>query len=69
LQGVMGSVTALGSVFGPVMLTQTLAYFTEAGAPVYFPGAAFALAGMLMIISLIALSLELGRQTRAGLHT
>ncbi|MFT3810570.1 MAG: TCR/Tet family MFS transporter [Micropepsaceae bacterium] len=68
LQGVMGSMTALGSVFGPVMLTQVLAAFTESGAPVYFPGAAFVLAGCLMIVSLIGLSLEIGRQTRAGLH-
>jgi len=52
-----------------VMLTQVLAAFTEKGAPIYFPGAAFVLAGMLMIVSLIALSLELGRQTRAGIHT
>lgn len=66
LQGVMGSMTALGSMFGPVMLTQTLAHFTEENAPIYFPGAAFALAGMLMAVSLVALSLELGRQKRAG---
>ena len=56
LQGVMGSMTALGSVFGPVMLTQVLAAFTESGAPVYFPGAAFVLAGCLMLVSLIALA-------------
>lgn len=66
LQGVMGSMTALGSVFGPVMLTQVLAAFTESGAPVYFPGAAFVLAGCLMLVSLTALSLELRRQTRSG---
>lgn len=69
LQGVMGSMQALGSVFGPVMLTQVLAAFTERGAPVYFPGAAFMLAGILMLISLVALSIEIGRQTRAGLRT
>lgn len=67
LQGVMGSMTALGSVFGPVMLTQTLAAFTEDSAPIYFPGAAFILAATLMLVSLVALSLELGRQTRAGI--
>ncbi len=45
-----------------------LAAFTETGPPIYFPGAAFMLAGILMPVSLVALSLELGRQTRAGLH-
>ena len=66
LLGVMGSMTALGPVFGPVMLTQTLAHYTEAGAPIYFPGAAFALAGALMAVSLVALILEPRRQRRAG---
>lgn len=68
LQGVMGSMTALGSVFGPLMLTQVLAYYTGGGASLYFPGAAFFLAGILMLVSLVALTLEIGRQTRAGLH-
>ena len=64
LQGVMGSMTALGSVFGPVLLTQTLAAFTEPGASVYFPGAAFILAAALMAASLAALIFELRRQRR-----
>lgn len=64
LQGVMGSMTALGSVFGPIMLTQTLAAFTEPGAPIYFPGAAFILAAALMAVSLAALIVELQRQRR-----
>ena len=66
VQGVIGSMVALGSVFGPLLLTQTLAYFTETGAPVYFPGAAFLLAALLMAFSLIALTLELGRQARVA---
>lgn len=67
LQGVMGSMTALGSVFGPVMLTQTLAAFTEPGAPIYFPGAAFILAAALMSVALVALIVEIGRQKRRAL--
>lgn len=66
LQGVMGSMSALGSVFGPVLLTQTLAAFTEPGASVYFPGAAFILAAALMAVSLAALISELNRQRRAA---
>jgi DHA1 family tetracycline resistance protein-like MFS transporter len=64
LQGMMGSMTALGSVFGPLMLTQTLAAYTEPGAAIYFPGAAFILAALLMTVSLGLLVLELGRQRR-----
>ncbi|BCW90424.1 Tetracycline resistance protein, class C [Alphaproteobacteria bacterium SO-S41] len=67
LQGVMGSMTALGSVFGPLALTQTLAYFTDANAPVYFPGAAFLLAGFLMSIALLMLFAELARQRRKAI--
>lgn len=66
LQGTMGSMTALGSVFGPVLLTQTLATFTEEGAPVYFPGAAFMLAAVLMGVSLLMLIAELNRQARVA---
>lgn len=69
IQGVLGSMVALGSVFGPLMLTQTLAYFTGGGAPVYFPGAAFLLAAALMVVSLISLTLELGRQARVSSGT
>jgi DHA1 family tetracycline resistance protein-like MFS transporter len=64
LQGTMGSMTALGSVFGPLLLTQTLATYTEPGAPVYFPGAAFLLAAGLMSVGLVALIVVTARERR-----
>jgi DHA1 family tetracycline resistance protein-like MFS transporter len=64
LQGTVGGLTALGSVFGPLVLTQVLAHYTEPGAPVYFPGAAFLLAAALMGISLIALVVATVRDRR-----
>jgi len=65
LQGVMGSMSALGSVFGPLILTQCMAAFTEPGAAIYFPGAAFALAAIIITASLIWLTLEVRRPTGA----
>jgi DHA1 family tetracycline resistance protein-like MFS transporter len=61
LQGVLGSMVALGSVFGPLLLTQVMAAYTEPGAPIYFPGAAFLVAGAIIAASLVWLSLELRR--------
>jgi len=55
LQGAIASVQALGNVFAPLAMTQTFFYFTHSGAPVYFPGAAFALAAIVCTISLIPL--------------
>jgi DHA1 family tetracycline resistance protein-like MFS transporter len=67
LQGVLGSMTALGSVFGPLMLTQFLAAYTEPGAAHHFPGAAFALSGAIIGMSLIWLAVELRRpSTQSG---
>ncbi|MCC6917982.1 MAG: TCR/Tet family MFS transporter [Alphaproteobacteria bacterium] len=64
LQGTMGSMISLGSVFGPLLLTQTLARFTEPGAPIYFPGAAFLLAAVLMSVGLATLAVATQRQRR-----
>ncbi len=61
LQGTVGSTVALGSVIGPLILTQVLAYFTEEGAPVYFPGAAFILSAALMLVSLGLLAMWVAR--------
>ena len=46
LQGLVGSVASSTFVISPVMMTQLFAYFSGPTAPVYFPGAAFALAGL-----------------------
>lgn len=55
LQGAIASVQALGNVFAPLAMTQTFFYFTHAGAPVYFPGAAFMLAAIVCTVSLLPL--------------
>lgn len=44
LQGGVASLSSIANVVGPLVMTQTMAFFTAASAPVYFPGAAFVLA-------------------------
>ena len=55
LQGAIASVQALGNIFAPLAMTQTLYFFTHSGAPFYFPGAAFTLASIVCAISLLPL--------------
>ncbi|MEQ1785241.1 MAG: TCR/Tet family MFS transporter, partial [Hyphomonadaceae bacterium] len=55
LQGALASVQSVANIFSPLLLTQTFHYFTAAGAPIYFPGAAFALAAVICAISILPL--------------
>ena len=64
LQGLVGSVASSTFVISPVMMTQLFAYFSGPSAPVYFPGAAFALAGLLTLGSVLLLARTLGRRKR-----
>jgi DHA1 family tetracycline resistance protein-like MFS transporter len=47
LQGGIASLTSIANVVGPLVMAQTLAYFTAPAAPVHFPGAAFVLAALI----------------------
>ncbi len=51
LQGVLASVGSLAAIIGPLLITQTFTFFTSDASPVYFPGAAFLVAGLLSIIA------------------
>lgn len=62
LQGGLASLMGLCSIIGPLSLTQTLSYFTQPGAPVYFPGAAFVLAATLAGVCLTLLLWQLRRR-------
>ena len=64
LQGLLGSVASSTFVISPVVMTQLFAYFSSPAAPVYFPGAAFALAGVLTAFSVLTLARTLGGQLR-----
>ena len=63
LQGLLGSVASSTFIFSPVMMTQLFAYFSSPAAPVYFPGAAFALAGVLTVGSALTMVVALSRMS------
>jgi len=50
LQGLLSSVTSVGMILSPLVMTQTFAYFSGPAAPVYLPGAPFLLSALLMAI-------------------
>lgn len=62
LQGVLASLTGLTSIISPLLMTQLLAYFISDAAPVYFPGAPYLMAGFLVVLALVPLSLGLARR-------
>jgi DHA1 family tetracycline resistance protein-like MFS transporter len=51
LQGALTSLMSATSIIGPPLMTNLFAYFTSPKAPFIFPGAAFLLGGMLMLLS------------------
>lgn len=53
LQGGLTSVVSLTTIIGPVMMSQIFYFFTTSRAPFVFPGAAFFLGGIFMLVSLI----------------
>lgn len=53
LQGGMASMNSVTAILGPPLMTATFAFFTAEAAPVYFPGAAFALGAVLTVLSLV----------------
>ncbi|MGL4312714.1 MAG: MFS transporter [Sphingomonas sp.] len=55
VQGVAAMAMGVGSVAAPLILTQPLAWFTAADAPVYFPGAAFIVAALFALLALARL--------------
>lgn len=66
LQGAVGSLYGLASIAGPLLMSQTLAHFTEEGAPFRFPGAAFLLAAALALLGAAIFSISLRGGEGAG---
>jgi DHA1 family tetracycline resistance protein-like MFS transporter len=62
LQGVLASSQAIVSVISPLFMTQLFGAFTTAGAPVFFPGAPFLAAAVLMALVVLPFARGL-RQT------
>jgi MFS transporter, DHA1 family, tetracycline resistance protein len=51
LQGGFTSLMSIASIFGPLMMNGVFAFYTDADASVYFPGAAMLLGAILTVIS------------------
>ena len=49
----MTSISAIGVIISPLMMTNAFSYFTHTGAPIYFPGAPFVLSMLLILLSLV----------------
>ena len=62
LRGALTSLMSLTAVVGPVMMTSLFAYFTTTAAPVIFPGAPFAMGGILTLLSLVLVKQILSRK-------
>lgn len=53
LQGALSSLMSATSIVGPLLMTNTFAFFTSKTAPVYFPGSVFLLGALLTIVSML----------------
>jgi DHA1 family tetracycline resistance protein-like MFS transporter len=53
LQGAMTSLMSVTSIVGPIIMTNLFSYFISSKAPFYFPGAAFLLGGIFMLVSTV----------------
>jgi DHA1 family tetracycline resistance protein-like MFS transporter len=51
LQGALTSLLSLTTIIGPLIMAYTFAWFSRPNGPVYFPGAAMALGGVLTLLS------------------
>lgn len=59
LQGLLGSINAVGMIITPLVMTQVFAMFTAEDAPVFMPGAPYVLAGLIMMIGWLAFARSL----------
>jgi DHA1 family tetracycline resistance protein-like MFS transporter len=53
LQGIMTSMMSLATIIGPLSMSYLFAHFTQANAPIYFPGAPFLAGAVLSILSIV----------------
>lgn len=52
LQGALSSLASLTAIFAPLLMTNLFGYFSGADAVIYFPGAAFLTASILVVVAI-----------------
>ena len=53
LQGAITSLSSLATIFGPLVFSQTFAWFISPAAPAHFPGAAFLLSACMLMLGFV----------------
>jgi DHA1 family tetracycline resistance protein-like MFS transporter len=66
LQGALTSLMSLTTIFGPLIMNGTFAYFTSNKAPIHFPGMHFLLGAFCILLSLVIATKVLGREKKTG---
>ncbi len=62
LQGALTSIMSVTSIFGPLLMNKSFAYFTSTKAPFYFPGVAFLIGAVFMLASAIWAYVSLSKE-------
>ncbi len=65
LQGALTSLMSATSIVGPLLMNNLFYFFTHAGAPLYFPGAPFAMGAILFFFALLFAAYTLKRRYTA----
>lgn len=62
LQGMITALTSLSTILSPLIMTNLFYFFTKENAPVYFPGASFAAAAIIVFLGLLLCIKELRKK-------
>ncbi|WP_119080099.1 TCR/Tet family MFS transporter [Chitinophaga alhagiae] len=64
LQGALTSLMSLTTIFGPLIMNGSFAYFTSARAPFHFPGIHFVLGTVCMVLSIVIINRVFNREKK-----
>lgn len=62
LQGMMTALMSLSTILSPLIMTNLFYFFTKENTPLYFPGAPFATASIIVLLGLVLCIRELGKK-------
>ena len=66
LQGSLTGLMSLSTIFGPLVMTNTIYYFTSSKAPFHLPGIHFLIGAACMLASVIIISKVLNKEKKQG---